>query len=56
MRGIRVTAQTPEKLVALAREEDDEHEYAIVSSDGGFDAAIKMGERLELAPVRRTCC
>ena len=28
-------------------------EYAIVSGDGGFDAAIKMGQRLELPSVRR---
>ena len=29
------------------------YEYAIVSGDGGFDAAIRMGERLELPRVRR---
>ena len=31
----------------------DEYDYAIVSGDGGFDAAIKMGERLELPSVKR---
>lgn len=40
-------------VVALFGTMDDEHEYAIVSADGGFDAAIRMGERLELPPVRR---
>lgn len=40
-------------VAALFGTMDDEHEYAIVSGDGGFDAAIKMGARLELPPVRR---
>ena len=40
-------------IVALFGAMSDEYEYAIVSGDGGFDAAIKMGERMGLPPVRR---
>ena len=40
-------------IVALYGNMSDEFDYAIVSGDGGFDAAIKMGERMELPFVRR---
>ena len=40
-------------IVALFGAMSDEYGYAIVSGDGGFDAAIKMGERMGLPPVRR---
>ena len=40
-------------IVALFGDMSDEFDYAIVSGDGGFDAAIKMGERMGLPSVRR---
>lgn len=40
-------------IVALFGDMSDEFDYAIVSGDGGFDAAIKMGERMGLPAVRR---
>ena len=40
-------------IVALFGDMSDELDYAIVSGDGGFDAAIKMGERMGLPSVRR---
>ena len=40
-------------IVALYGNMSDEFDYAIVSGDGGFDAAIKMGERMGLPFVRR---
>ena len=40
-------------IVALYADMDDAYDYAIVSGDGGFDAAIKMGERMGKPQVRR---
>ena len=40
-------------VAALFGTISDEYGYAIVSGDGGFDAAIKMGQRLELPEVVR---
>ena len=40
-------------VAALFGTISDEFGYAIVSGDGGFDAAIKMGQRLELPEVVR---
>ena len=40
-------------VAALFGTISEEYDYAIVSGDGGFDAAIKMGQRLELPNVRR---
>ena len=40
-------------IVALYGNMSDEFDYAIVSGDGGFDAAIKMGERMGLPFVKR---
>ena len=40
-------------IVALFGDMSEEYDYAIVSGDGGFDAAIKMGERMGLPQVRR---
>ena len=40
-------------IVALYGAMSDEFDYAIVSGDGGFDAAVKMGERMGLPSVRR---
>lgn len=40
-------------ITALFGTMEEGYEYAIVSKDVGFDAAIKMAERLDLQPVRR---
>ena len=40
-------------IVALFGAMDEAFDYVIVSGDGGFDAAIKMGERLGLPHVSR---
>ena len=40
-------------IVALYGNMSDEFDYAIITGDGGFDAAIKMGERMGLPSVRR---
>jgi len=40
-------------IVALYADMDEAYEYAIISGDGGFDAAIKMGERMGKPTVRR---
>ena len=40
-------------IVALFGAMDEKYDYAIVSGDTGFDAAIKMGERMGLPNVSR---
>ena len=40
-------------IVALYADMDEGYDYAIISGDGGFDAAIKMGERMGKPRVRR---
>ena len=40
-------------VTALFATFDEAFDHAIVSGDGGFDAAIKMGKRLGLPPVAR---
>ena len=40
-------------IVALYANMDEAFDYVIVSGDGGFDAAIKMGERMGKPRVRR---
>lgn len=40
-------------VAALFGTMSDDFDYAIVTGDVGFDAAIRMGERLGLSPIRR---